>query len=78
MFESRGRWLYCDNQPRVWFARHELEQAPHVPTAPLEEWSGTETLAAMIEAITRRADLTEASTVRNSQYGRPNASRLRQ
>jgi hypothetical protein len=63
MFESRGRWLYCQGEPRVWFSRSELERTEHAPTVPLEEWAETATLAAMIEAISLRADVTEVCTV---------------
>jgi hypothetical protein len=58
MFECRGRWLFCDDQPRVWFSRRELQQAPNAPNAPLEAWTSEQMLAAMMEA-TRRADVKE-------------------
>jgi hypothetical protein len=65
MFESRGRWLYCDSKPRVWFSRSELEATEDAPSEPLEEWSDAETLSAMFEAIERRCRLKEASKARN-------------
>jgi hypothetical protein len=39
VMRNQGQWLAVDDQPRVWFARHELEQAPGAPATPIEEWS---------------------------------------
>jgi hypothetical protein len=64
MLASRGRWLYCDDQPRVWFSRSELEATEHAPAAPLEEWTNEQILAAMMEAVTMRADIMEVCTER--------------
>jgi hypothetical protein len=64
IFGSHGRWLCCEDRPRVWFSRYEREQAPHAPAAPLEDWTENQTLAAMIEAISMRADIREVCTAR--------------
>jgi hypothetical protein len=61
---NNGHWLAVDDQPRVWFSIRELESAPHAPPSPIETWSYTETLAAMISAIERRSGLMEVTTAR--------------
>jgi hypothetical protein len=64
VMRNSEQWLCVDDEPRMWFARHELESAPRAPAAPFETWSYTETLAAMISAIERRAGLMEVTTAR--------------
>jgi hypothetical protein len=59
MFASQGRWLYCDDQPRVWFAMVELQASPHAPPKPFKEWTADQVMACMVEALSRRSEIKE-------------------
>jgi hypothetical protein len=64
---SAGQWLAIDDQPRVWIARHELEASPAAPATPIEQWSETQMLGAMLEAISRRAGMMEVTNAPQQQ-----------
>jgi hypothetical protein len=67
MFSMRQacQWLQIDDRPAVWFSRYELETCPHAPATPIESWSDTETLAAMLESLSRRSEIKEVTTAKH-------------
>jgi hypothetical protein len=56
---ANRRWLAINGVPRVWVALSELLSSPTAPAAPFDEWTDTQVLGAMFQAIERRAGIDE-------------------